>query len=72
VSGLARLVHRHNTRVSCGVGSPAVEHTKLQASGILDGESRWQFNNPPRRWETADHGFFCFAGLRVIPAHIAW
>jgi len=59
---MARLVHRHNAGVPCGVRCTAVEHTKLQASGILDSVSIWQLDDSPGQWEAVGHGLFCLAG----------
>jgi hypothetical protein len=52
---LARLVDRHDAGVPCAARSPAVEHTDLLPSGVLDSESVWELNDPPRNWEACGH-----------------
>src|SRR5260370_29377981 len=54
---LARLVDRQEAGVSCNVwvGS-TVEHAELLPSGVLDGESVRDLDDPPRCWKAAGHG----------------
>src|SRR5712671_6737862 len=66
---LSRLVHRQDAGVSRSVRvGPAVEHAELLPSGVLDGESVGEFDDPPRHWEAAGHGRQCLAarGFRSI------
>ena len=43
---------------------PALEHAELLTVGVLDSESIRQFDDPPRRRETGDHGLAFFPGRR--------
>jgi len=60
---LSRLVDRQKAGVSCGVRvSATIEDAKLPTSGIVDGESVWNLDDPPRSWK-AGHG----SGSGVLP-----
>jgi len=54
---LSRLLYGQEAGVSCGIRvSPAVEHAKLLPGGVIDGESIWDLDDPPRRGEARGHG----------------
>ena len=59
------LVHRQKAGVSCcvRVGS-TVEHTELLPSGILDGESVRDLDDPPGGWKAGGHVLSFFADRR--------
>src|SRR5437660_11407630 len=69
---LSGLVHRQEAGVSCGVWvDSTMEHAELLPSGILNGESALDIDDPPRRRKAADHVFpsvrwlFDSRGIRV-------
>jgi|SRR5215471_4350604 len=54
---LSRLLDHRDAGMSCSVRvGLAAENAELSTTGVLDGKTVWDFDDPPRLGKTAGHG----------------